>query len=117
MCPQCGTLLIDATPAAESRVGAEAPEVEIEMVCVLRTADEGLASLVKSMFDGDAIRYVVRGEGLQDLLGWGRVGGFNYLVGRPSFSFIKTTPTGRARSCRQKHQAWRTRPPSRTTIR
>ena len=34
------------------------------MICVLRTADEGLASLVKSMFDGEGVRYVVRGEGL-----------------------------------------------------
>ena len=70
VCPQCGTPLIDATSAAENAASPEAPEAEIEMVCVLRTDDEGLASLVKSMFDGDGIRCVVRGEGLQDLLGW-----------------------------------------------
>ena len=116
VCPQCGTPLIDATSAAENAASPEAPEAEIEMVCVLRTADEGLASLVKSMFDGDGIRCVVRGEGLQDLLGWGRVGGFTTSSARPSFSSIRTMPTERARAGRRKHRAWRTRPPSRTTL-
>ena len=98
VCPQCGTPLIDATPATESPASAEAREVE--MVCVLRTADEGLASLVKSMFDGDGIRYVVRGEGLQDLLGWGRVGGFNYIVGPAEF-LVHEDDADRARSLLQ----------------
>jgi Putative prokaryotic signal transducing protein len=100
VCPQCGTPLIDATPAAESPASSEALEGEIKMICVLRTADEGLASLVKSMFDGDGIRYVVRGEGLQDLLGWGRVGGFNYIVGPAEF-LVHQDDADRARTLLQ----------------
>ena len=116
VCPQCGTPLIDATPAAESPA-AEAREVEIEMVCVLRTADEGLASLVKSMFDGDGLRYVVRGEGLQDLLGWGRGGGFNYIVGPAEF-LVHQDDADRARALLQAEASGlRTSLPSRTTIR
>ena len=41
VCPQCGTPLIDATPATESPASGEAREVE--MVCVLRTAAGGQA--------------------------------------------------------------------------
>ena len=67
---------------------------------MLRTADEGLASLVKSMFDGEGIRYVVRGEGLQDLLGWGRVGGFNYIVGPAEF-LVHQDDADRARALLQ----------------
>jgi Putative prokaryotic signal transducing protein len=100
VCPQCGTPLIDATPATENPADPETPDADIEMVSVLRTADEGLASLVKSMFDGDGIRYVVRGEGLQDLLGWGRVGGFNYIVGPAEF-LVHQDDADRARTLLQ----------------
>jgi hypothetical protein len=100
VCPQCGTPLLDAKPAAENSPVPEAPYAAIEMVCVLRTADEGLASLVKSMFDGEGIRYVVRGEGLQDLLGWGRVGGFNYIVGPAEF-LVHQDDADRARALLQ----------------
>jgi hypothetical protein len=79
-------------------------DADIEMVSVLRTADEGLASLVKSMFDGDGIRYVVRGEGLQDLLGWGRVGGFNYIVGPAEF-LVHQDDADRARALLQTEAA------------
>jgi hypothetical protein len=56
VCPQCGSRLLDAPPTAEHPTGPEAPDAAIEMVCVLRTADEGLASLVKSMLDSEGIR-------------------------------------------------------------
>jgi Putative prokaryotic signal transducing protein len=104
VCPQCGTTLIDATPATENPADPETPDADIEMASVLRTADEGLASLVKSMFDGDGIRYVVRGEGLQDLLGWGRVGGFNYIVGPAEF-LVHQDDADRARTLLQTEAA------------
>jgi hypothetical protein len=100
VCPQCGAPLLDAKPVAENRAEPETTDVVIEMVCVLQTADEGLASLVKSMFDGEGIRYVVRGEGLQDLLGWGRVGGFNYIVGPAEF-LVHQDDADRARALLQ----------------
>src|SRR5262249_3855571 len=84
VCPTCDTRLVEArltySPEGdESATGALMSD--IEMVCVLRTASEGLAALVKSLLDGENIRYVVKGEALQDLLGWGRiVGAFNYVV-------------------------------------
>jgi len=100
VCPQCGAPLHDAKPVAENRAEPETTDVVIEMVCVLRTADEGLASLVKSMFDGEGIRYVVRREGLQDLLGWGRVGGVNYIVGPAEF-LVHQDDADRARALLQ----------------
>lgn len=86
VCPRCGTRLITVALRHEDPAISNAPDADLRMVCVVQTADEGLASLVKSIFDGDNIRYLVRGEGLQDLLGWGRiVGGFNFVVGPAEF--------------------------------
>src|SRR2546428_829435 len=75
VCPKCGVQLAEAAPEDRDRAAADARDAELEMVCVIRTADEGLAALVKSILDGYNIRYVVKGEGVQDLLGWGRIGG------------------------------------------
>jgi hypothetical protein len=81
VCPHCGTRLVEG-PRSEPETRAFEERIpDLDMVCVLRTADEALAALAKSMLESENIAYVVRGEALQDLLGWGRIGGFNYLVG------------------------------------
>jgi hypothetical protein len=97
VCPRCGASLLEAVPTDRDRAASHAKDAELKMVCVLRTTDEGLAALVKSLFDGDNIRYVVKGEGLQDLLGWGRIGGFNYVVGPAEF-LVHHDDADRARS-------------------
>jgi hypothetical protein len=52
-----------------------------ELVVVLRTADEGLTILAKSILDAEEIPYVLKGQAVQDILGLGRLGGFNYATG------------------------------------
>ena len=97
VCPQCGTPLVPATAADRDESSETAPG-DLELVSVLQTADDGLAALVKSIFDADSIRYFVRGEGVQDLLGWGRiVGGFNYVVGPMEF-LVRQDDVDRARA-------------------
>jgi len=49
---------------------------------VFRTGDPLLVALAKAALDAERIRYVVEGEGVQDLIGMGRFpGGYNVLTG------------------------------------
>lgn len=88
--------MVAGTPAHRDD-SSEAAAGDLELVSVLQTADEGLAALVKSIFDADNIRYFVKGEGVQDLLGWGRIGGFNYVVGPVEF-LVRQDDADRARA-------------------
>ncbi len=48
--------------------------------------DGGLIAVAKSLLESEAIEYLVRFEGLQDLFGLGRWGtGFNLIVGPAEF--------------------------------
>ena len=59
---------------------------DLQLVPVFQTADAGLIALAKSLLGGEGIDYLVRGEGVQDLFGWGRFGsGFNPITGSPVF--------------------------------
>jgi len=50
-------------------------------VTVLETSDQGLIALAKSLLEEAEIPCFAKGEGIQDLLGAGRVGGFSILAG------------------------------------
>ena len=100
-CPKCGAeLIVVHSPAADVRPSEESrrpPVIETALVSVLQTADEGLIALVKSLFEAEGIDYFLKGEGLQDLLGWGRIaGGFNYVVGPADF-LVRENDADRAR--------------------
>src|SRR3990172_3899283 len=75
VCSDCGVGLVEGHP----------PEPEfVEFVTVYRSGNPALLALAKSILEDAGIPYVVRGEGLQDLFAWGRMGiGFNPLVGPP----------------------------------
>jgi len=52
------------------------------LVTVFRAGDPLLVALAKAALDAERIRYVVEGEGVQDLIGMGRFpGGYNVLTG------------------------------------
>jgi len=52
------------------------------VVTVFRTGDPLVLALAKAALDTSGIRYVVEGEGVQDLIGMGRFpGGYNVLTG------------------------------------
>ena len=97
VCPRCGTALVADVEEDRERPAAPAAG-DLDLVSVLQTADEGLAALAKSILDADNIAYVVKGEGVQDLLGWGRLlGGFNYVVGPVEF-LVRQEDVDRARA-------------------
>lgn len=53
--------------------------------------------LAKSLLEGEQIDYMVRGEGVQDLLAWGRaLTGFNPVVGPVEF-LVRAEDAARAR--------------------
>jgi hypothetical protein len=62
------------------------PDPTIELVAIFSTGDAGLIAIVKSILEGEGIDYLVRDEGVQDLLGAGRLSaGFNYVTGPAQF--------------------------------
>jgi hypothetical protein len=90
VCSTCGVDLVDRLPGPE-------PTPDAELVRVFVTGDAGLLPVAKSLLEGEAIDYFVRGEGLQDLFGWGRLGaGFNYIVGPAEF-WVRADDADRAR--------------------
>jgi hypothetical protein len=55
-----------------------------DLVTVFESSDIALLALAKAVLDQAGIRYIVQGEGLQDLFGMGRIGtGFNLITGPP----------------------------------
>lgn len=77
------------------------PDPDIELVPVFDTGDAGLIPLIKSMLEGEGIDYFVRGEGVQDLFGAGRLtAGFNYITGPAQF-LVRREDEERARELLQ----------------
>ncbi len=53
-----------------------------ELVPIFETGNEAVVAVVKSILDEANIRYLVEGEGVQDLFGVGVIGtGFNPITG------------------------------------
>jgi len=50
-------------------------------VTVLETADQGLLAVAKSLLEEADIPFFAKGEGVQDLFGYGRIGAFNIVTG------------------------------------
>ena len=80
VCPACNVDTVDALP----REGP-APAPDVELVSVFATGDAGLIAIAKSLLDAEGIDYFVRGDGLQDLAGLGRITGFSYVFGPAEF--------------------------------
>jgi hypothetical protein len=51
------------------------------MVVILRTSDLVRFELAKSILQANGIQFITRGEGLQDIIGAGRLGGGNIAAG------------------------------------
>jgi hypothetical protein len=61
-----------------------------DLVTVFESSDVVLFAIAKSTLDTAGIRYITQGEGLQDLVGWGRLfSGYNFVTGAPR---IRVTP-------------------------
>lgn len=89
ICPTCDVETVDRLPGPE-------PTPDAELVPVLATGDAGLIAVARSLLEAEQIDYFVRGDGLQDLFGYGRLTGFNFVVGPAEF-LVRSEDADRAR--------------------
>ncbi len=76
-CQDCGSTLEEAPPDGET------PGYQ-EFVPVMTVANAALVPVVESLLSSQEIRFFIKGEGLQDLFGSGRLGpGFSIIAGPP----------------------------------
>jgi len=60
----------------------EVMDKDSDIVTVYETGNAALIAMAKSLLDGAGIRYIVKGENLQNLFGGGVIGtGYNLVVG------------------------------------
>jgi hypothetical protein len=89
VCPACDVDTVDKLPGPE-------PTPDADLVKALVTGDAGLIAVARSLLDAEGIEYLLRGDGLQDLFGFGRLTSFNYLVGPAEF-WVRAEDAQRAR--------------------
>jgi hypothetical protein len=89
VCPTCNVDTVDRLPAPE-------PTPDVLLVPVLATGDAGVIAVARSLLEGEQIDYFVRGDGLQDLFGLGRITGFSFAMGPAQF-WVRADDAERAR--------------------
>jgi putative signal transducing protein len=89
VCPTCDVDTVDRLPGPE-------PTPDVELVPVLATGDAGVIAFAKSLLEAEEIDYFVRGDGLQDLFGLGRMTGFSFAMGPAEF-LVRSDDADRAR--------------------
>ena len=89
VCPTCDVDTVDRLPGPE-------PTPDVELVPVLAAGDPGVIALAKSLLEAEEIDYFVRGDGLQDLFGLGRMTSFNFAMGPAQF-LVRADDADRAR--------------------
>ena len=58
------------------------PPPDLKLVTVFKSGNPGLLALAKSLLESAEVPFLVRGEGIQDIVGWGRFpGGMNLATG------------------------------------
>lgn len=90
ICPRCDVETVDRLPGPP-------PAPDVELVSVFATGDAGLIAVARSLLEAEEIDYFVRGDGLQDLFGLGRITGFSYAMGPAEFC-VRAADAGRARA-------------------
>jgi hypothetical protein len=91
-CPECQVDLVDERPGPP-------PTPDAKLVSVFVAENEELNEVAKSLLESEKIEYLVRGERLQDLFGWGRFWtGYNYIVGPIEF-WVCAEEADHARAC------------------
>jgi hypothetical protein len=89
VCPTCDVDTVDRLPGPE-------PAPDVELVTVLATGDASVIAVAKSLLEAEKIDYFVRGDGLQDLFGLGRMTGFSFAMGPAEF-LVRSDDADRAR--------------------
>ncbi len=76
-CQDCGSTLVEARPESQ-------PLAYEELVPVFEITNAALVPFVESLLTSADIRYFIKGEGVQDFFGWGRLAvGFSLIAGPP----------------------------------
>ena len=107
-CPQCGAEyrpgLVNSADCAlplvpariESKPILHAPK--LELVTAFESGNPALIALAKSLLDSAEIEFMTKGEGIQDLLGWGRFPRSRNLVSGPVTFQVRPEDAEEARS-------------------
>jgi len=86
-CPDCNISLVDELPAKVK----PSPD-NLDSVTVFVTGDQSKLLVAKSILDEAGIEYFIRGENIQDLFGWGRIGsGYNLIVGPVQLQVLRSS--------------------------
>jgi hypothetical protein len=103
LCPKCGEeyswdVMVCPTCDVDTveRLRGPAPTPDAALVSVLATGHAALIAVARSLLDAEHIDYCVRGDGLQDLFGFGRVTGFSFAMGPAEF-WVREEDAARAR--------------------
>ena len=84
-CADCAVPLVESVPAPP-----QPHHEEVQLVTVFESGDPALIALARSLLDSAEISFMTKGEGIQDLFGWGRMpGSFNLVVGPVEFQVNK----------------------------
>jgi hypothetical protein len=89
VCPTCDVDTVDRLPGPE-------PTPDVELVPVFATGDAGVIAIARSLLEAEEIDFLLRGDGLQDLFGLGRMTGFNFAMGPAEF-LVRSDDADRAR--------------------
>jgi len=102
-CPECNVEYIDTAIRCSDcdveltlgpPIQEEHPDPKIETVYA--TGDPALVTVAKSLLEDAGIEYFTKGDEIQDLVGGGRLGGFNIPCGPVEFVVAaKDAPTAR----------------------
>ena len=92
VCPACDVDTVDRLP----RPPGPEPTPDAALVPVLATGDAGLIAIAQSLLDAEQIDYLLRGDGLQDLFGAGRLTGYSFAMGPAEF-LVRSEDFDRAR--------------------
>jgi hypothetical protein len=103
-CPQCeaeypeaSTVCADCDVALTSEPPAQRATPEAHLVRVYETGNPALIAVAKSLLEDAKIEFMTKGEPVQDLFGWGRLGtGFSCIVGPVEF-FVREDEAETAR--------------------
>jgi hypothetical protein len=83
-CADCDVSLIEELPRT-----IQIPETR-PLVAIYQAIDEVHVLLVRSLLEDAGIEFFARNERLQDLFGYGRVGGYNFIVGPVTFEVLES---------------------------
>jgi hypothetical protein len=90
ICPKCGSEFREGFTRCVAYdvelVQSPRLEPEVELVKVYETGNAALIPVFESLLNDAAIEFMTKGEGIQDMFGWGRFGtNLNYVIGPVEF--------------------------------